>query len=112
MPTPTTKSSPVFNPGDFVPGIDNPYMTLQPGTTYVYENAGTGEVVRTETTRETKIIDGVTCTVVHDRSTVDGELEEDTLDYFAQDKFGNVWYFGEDTRSFEDGKVVSTEGTW
>jgi hypothetical protein len=112
MPTLTTKSSPVFNPANFVSGIDNPYMTLQPGTTFIYKNDGTGELVQTETTRETKVIDGVTCIVSHDRSTVDGELEEDTLDYFAQDKFGNVWYFGEDTKEFEDGKVVSTEGSW
>src|SRR5258705_13140923 len=103
MLTLTTKASPVFNPADFVLGIDNPYMTLEPGTTYVYENDGTGELVHTETTRETKVIDGVVCTVVHDSSTVDGELEEDTLDYFAQDKSGNVWYFGEDTKQFEDG---------
>jgi hypothetical protein len=112
MPTLTTKASPVFNPADFVLGIDNPYMTLQPGTTYVYTNEGTGELIHTETTRQTKVIDGVVCTVVHDSSTVDGELSEDTFDYFAQDKSGNVWYFGEDTKEFEDGKVVSTEGTW
>jgi hypothetical protein len=112
MPTLTTKASPVFNPADFVAGIDNPYMTLQPGTTYVYKNDGTGETVRTETTRDTIVIDGVVCTVVHDRSFEDGELTEDTLDYFAQDKSGNVWYFGEDTKELEDGKVVSTEGTW
>ena len=112
MPTLTTKASPVFNPADFILGIDNPYTPLQPGTTFVYKNAGTDELVLTETTRETKLIDGVVCTVVHDRSLVDGELSEDTLDYFAQDKAGNVWYFGEDTKEFEDGKVVSTEGTW
>jgi hypothetical protein len=112
MPTLTTKASPVFNPADFVLGIDNPYMTLQPGATYVYKNDGTGETVLTETTRDTIVLDGVVCTVVHDRSFEDGELTEDTLDYFAQDKSGNVWYFGEDTKELEDGKVVSTEGTW
>jgi adenine phosphoribosyltransferase len=112
MPTLTTKASPVFNPADFVLGVDNPYMTLQPGTTYVYKNDGTDETVYTETTRQTKLIDGVVCTVVHDRSFTDGELSEDTFDYFAQDKSGNVWYFGEDTKELEDGKVVSTEGTW
>lgn len=112
MPTLSTKASPMFDPANFVSGIDNPYMTLQPGTTYVYKNDGSDELVQTETTRETKLIDGVVCTVVHDRSTVDGELSEDTLDYFAQDKFGNVWYLGEDTKEYEDGKVVSTEGTW
>ena len=112
MPTLTTKSSPTLNPADFVLGIDNPYMTLQPGTTYVYTNKGTGELVETETTRETKLIAGVFCTVVHDRSTENGVLTEDTFDYFAQDKHGNVWYFGEDAKQFEDGKLVGTEGSW
>jgi len=113
MPTLSTKVNPVFNPADFTSSvIDNPYMPLQPGTTLVYKTASTGEVVNFEVTRQTKVIDGVTCVVVHDTSKVDGQLEEDTLDYLAQDKFGNVWYFGEDTKTLEDGKVVSTEGSW
>jgi len=103
----------VFDPANFTSSvIDNPYMPLQPGTTLVYETASTGEIVNFEVTRQTKVIDGVTCVVVHDTSKVDGQLEEDTLDYLAQDKFGNVWYFGEDTKTLEDGKVVSTEGSW
>lgn len=113
MPKLTTKISPVFDPANFTSSvIDNPYMPLQPGTTLVYKTESTGEVVNFEVTRQTKVIDGVTCVVVHDTSRVDGDLEEDTLDYLAQDKFGNVWYFGEDTKTLEDGKVVSTEGSW
>jgi len=113
MPTLSTKVSPVFDPTNFTSSIiDNPYMPLQPGTTLVYETASTGEVVNFEVTRQTKVIAGVTCVVVHDTSIVDGDLEEDTLDYLAQDKFGNVWYFGEDTKTLEDGEVVSTEGSW
>jgi hypothetical protein len=63
-------------------------------------------------TNETKEILGVTTTVVHDQAFVKGELVEDTLDWFAQDAAGNVWYFGEDTKELEDGVVVSTEGSW
>jgi hypothetical protein len=47
--------------------------------------------------------------VVHDQVSRDGE---DTYDWYAQDKDGNVWYFGEDTKEFEGGQVVSTEGSW
>ena len=46
------------------------------------------------------------------REYVDGELIEDTDDWYAQDKEGNMWYFGEDSREIEDGEVVSTAGSW
>jgi hypothetical protein len=55
---------------------------------------------------------GVTCTEVHDTSTINGELSEDTRDWFAQDNLGNVWYFGENSQSIEHGLVVSLEGSW
>jgi hypothetical protein len=42
-----------------------------------------------------------------------GVLRENTFDYFAQDRDGNVWYFGEDTEELDkNGRVVSTAGTW
>jgi hypothetical protein len=55
---------------------------------------------------------GVTCMVVRDTVSTGGQVIEDTWDWYAQDVHGNVWYFGEDTKEFENGKVVSTEGTW
>ena len=110
MPTPSTKTT--IDPADFVSVIDNPYLPLQPGTTLVYENPGNDAFGTFIVTRDTKVIDGVTCTVIHDIAYEDGEVTEDTFDYHAQDKFGNVWYFGEDTKEIEDGKVVSTEGSW
>jgi hypothetical protein len=56
---------------------------------------------------------GVKCREIADKVYVDGFLEEDTLDWFAQDELGNVWYFGEDTRELDQaGNVVSTEGSW
>ena len=41
-----------------------------------------------------------------------GELIEKTIDYFAQDKAGNVYYFGEDVNEYANGHVVSHEGQW
>jgi hypothetical protein len=32
--------------------------------------------------------------------------------WYAQDRDGNVWSFGEDTKELEGGKVVKTEGSW
>ena len=54
----------------------------------------------------------MTCIIVRDTGTVGGQVEEDTFDYFAQDKQGNVWYFGEDTTQLQDGVVVGVEGSW
>jgi hypothetical protein len=94
--------------------IDNPHFDLIPGTTFTYESEteeGTEEII-VVVTDETKEILGVTATVVHDTASLDEELIEDTFDWFAQDKEGNVWYLGEDTKEYENGEVVSTEGSW
>lgn len=103
---------PEINPANFVALIDNPYYPLIPGTTLTYaEGKNTVEVVVTSDTRD---ILGVTCTVVHDTvsATDGGELVEDTLDWYAQDVEGNVWYFGEDTAEYKNGKIVTTAGSW
>ena len=90
----------------FTTTIDNPYMTLRPGTTFVYENKEAGESNRFTVTHETAVIDGVTCVVVHDTHYRNGQVIENTIDWFAQDDDGNVWYFGEDTHTFEPGNPV------
>jgi uncharacterized protein YuzE len=105
-----------FDPCDFSNEeiIDNPYLTFTPGTTFTYESEteeGTEEDI-VVVTDETKEILGVTARVVRDTVSLDGELIEDTFDWFAQDKEGNVWYLGEDTKEYENGEVVSTEGSW
>jgi hypothetical protein len=103
-----------IEPADFEEAVDNPYFPLVPGTVLVYEGQSDGEheVVTIRVTDETKEILGVTCTVVRDTVKVAGEVHEDTFDWYAQDVDGNVWYMGEDTKEYENGKVVSTEGSW
>jgi hypothetical protein len=105
---------PPFDPGNFVDVIDNRFSPLEPGTRFIYIGDEDGEPLRnvTDVTRDRKNILGVHAIVVLDRLYKDGHLVEKTFDYFAQDKSGNVWYLGEDTKEFEDGKIVSTEGTW
>ncbi|RMF90668.1 MAG: hypothetical protein D6736_06430 [Nitrospinota bacterium] len=102
---------PVINPADFVETIDNPFFPLTPGTTFIYEGAGE-EHTEVFVTHETKEILGVTCIVVRDTVMVAGEIIEDTFDYYAQDREGNVWYFGELSQEFEDGELVSLAGSW
>jgi hypothetical protein len=111
---PATDYSPDIDPSNFVKGVDNPYFPLQPGMTWVYEGKTPEGTERVEDTvlRETKRVMGVECVVLRDRVWLNGELIEDTVDWHAQDKEGNVWYFGEYTREYENGKVVSTEGSF
>ena len=102
------------NPANFVAQIDNPFMPLTPGTVFVYE--GTKEDGHEKNivtvTNQTYVILGVTCTVVEDTVLVDGELSEATTDWYAQDTDGNVWYFGEASKDYENGVVITTEGSW
>jgi hypothetical protein len=110
-----TAYAPTIDPASFAgQQVDNAFMPLVPGVTMTYRSRTEDgvETTITEVTRKTRRILGVTCVVVHDKLTLDGEVVEDTFDWFAQDKDGNVWYFGEDTKEFEGGKVVSTKGSW
>jgi hypothetical protein len=111
---PAASYTPEIDPSDFVKEIDNPYFPLEPGTTWVYEGETPEGTERVEDTvlRETKRVMGVECVVLRDRVWLNGELIEDTVDWHAQDKEGNVWYFGEYTKEYENGKVVSTEGSF
>jgi hypothetical protein len=99
----------------FVPVVTNPWFPLLPGTTWVYRGHKDGKPSRDVVTvpKETRVIDGVRCTVVHDQLYERGRLEERTTDYYAQDRPGAVWYFGEDTATLNRaGHVTGTAGTW
>jgi hypothetical protein len=98
--------APHINPADFTT-IDNEYFPLKPGTTFIYE--GGAERDEMAITSDTKKIMGVECVVVDDRGYEAGKLIEKTRDWYAQDKKGNVRYFGKDTKEYENGKVVSTK---
>jgi hypothetical protein len=101
-------------PASFVSQIDNPYLPLKPGAVLTYKGKVDSKAATDvfTVTDQTKMILGTATTVVHDQVFVKGELVEDTFDWFAQDASGNVWYFGEDTKELENGRVVSTEGSW
>ena len=105
---------PTIDPANFTTNIDNPYFPLKPGATFVYEGpTSTGFVRNTVVvTTNTKIIDGVTTVEVHDQVFTDNALTEDTLDWYAQDKDGNVWYFGEDSDELINGRVSDLGGSW
>ena len=101
-------------PAHFTTRIDNPFLPFVPGTRMVYRSTDAGETGRevVRVTHRTRLVDGVRVRVVRDRAYVGGELVEDTRDWFAQDRRGNVWYFGENTKTLRNGKVTSTKGSW
>lgn len=104
----------VVDPADFIEGMDNPYFPLEPGMTFVYE--GQVNTVPTDlevyVTDQTKDVMGVTTTVVRENESIDGELVEVAYSWYAQDKEGNVWYFGKDAKEYDNGEVSGTTGSW
>jgi hypothetical protein len=108
---------PSFEPGQFVDPREvgrsvapNPWFPLT-HRTMVYKSAE--ETVRVVTTDKVKIIDNVPCLVVLDTVEVDGAITESTIDWFAQDVHGNVWYCGEATAEYgEDGVPVNVDGSF
>ncbi|MCP3915219.1 MAG: hypothetical protein GY711_06670 [bacterium] len=105
---------PDIDPADFSSDIDNSYLPYIEGHTWVYEAVEDGEteIITVSVTDETREIMGIECRIVNDIVTIDGEVVEDTDDYYAQDAQGNVWYMGEVSRNFEDGFLVDLEGSW
>lgn len=106
--------APKIDPADFQDTVDHPHFPLVPGTSYTYrETEGGRSFIDVVTvTHEKKVIMGVSCVVVRDVVKLGDTVREDTSDWYAQDKRGNVWYFGEDTREFRRNGAADTEGSW
>ena len=129
--TPNQPYAPQIVPADFVPGTTNPYFPLVPGTTFRYKTEDGAELNEVAVTTETKTILGVSTIVVHDRVYLDAnqngvadgtscgadpgftsELIEETFDWLAPDNESTVWYFGEDSKEFEDWVLLGTTPAW
>jgi hypothetical protein len=112
-------SEPVeLNPDDFTTRIDNPYWPLKVGSRWVYsetdQEGADQRVVVTVTNKTKQIANGVEARVVRDVVTdrKTGEATEITDDWYAQDKDGNIWYMGEATAEYENGKLVTRAGSF
>ncbi len=105
-----------LDPADFTTEIDNPWWPMKPGSRWVYRETDTEganqKVVVTVTDRTKTIANGIEARVVHDVATEDGKFVEVTDDWYAQDGDGNIWYLGEDTTEYKNGKPVSTSGSF
>jgi hypothetical protein len=105
-----------LNPADFTTRIDNPYWPMKAGSRWVYRSVDpeglTAQRDVVKATNQTKKVDGVETLVVSDVASENGKPVEVTSDYYAQDKAGNIWYFGENTAEYSNGKVKSREGSF
>jgi hypothetical protein len=104
-----------MNPADFTTEIDHPYWPMKTGSRWIFrETDAEGSVSRVVVTvlDETKTIMGIEARIVHDQVSEKGEVKEDTFDWYAQDAEGNLWYLGEDTTEYENGKPKTKEGSW
>ncbi len=117
--------SPKINPKDFTTNITNKFFSLPPGKTMVYEleTADGLERIEITITGSKKKVMGVNTLVYRDKVWMDDgerdgkwtkeELVEDTKDYLAQNiKTGDVWYFGEDVKNYENGQYLDSDGAW
>lgn len=106
--------APTIDAANFQSTVDNPYFPLVPGTVFHYSEKSGGKTLDNELTvlAEPKVILGVSCVVVHDVLRNKDAIVEDTFDWYAQDKQGNVWYFGEATKEYLPYGRVSDEGSW
>jgi hypothetical protein len=105
---------PVLNPADFVRGVTNPYFPLPVGRTLIYRGVkdGKSQVDWVHVTSRVKVIEGIPTVSVTDVAKHNGQLLEKTIDWYAQDKRGNVWYLGEDTAEYLPGGKVDKAGSW
>ncbi len=104
-----------LRPSDFVAHVDNRLFPLDPGSRYRYRGVKEGKqmIDKLHVTHRTKTILGVRTTVVHDVILIHGKPREVTDDWYAQDRDGNVWYFGERTKELDPhGNVTSREGSF
>lgn len=105
-----------LDPADFTPDVDNEYWPMEPGSRWtsreIDEEGNELQVVVTVSTETKEIANGITARVVRDTVTADGEVVEDTFDWYAQDADGTIWYLGEDTAEFEDGEISTTAGSF
>jgi hypothetical protein len=105
-----------LKPSDFSANIDNPQWPMRVGSRWVYRVVDSSDLsvqhdVITVTDHTKLMADGIEARVVHDVVTDHGDPVEVTNDWYAQDKRGNVWYFGEHTIVYVHGKPVDN-GSW
>jgi hypothetical protein len=114
LPLPQGAEPVTLRPDCFVRDVTNRWFPLRPGARWRYRETGpdgTAHEVVTVTSHRKRIL-GISAVVVRDLVTEGGRRTEDTMDWYAQDRTGAVWYLGEATKAYAEDATVSTEGSW
>jgi hypothetical protein len=119
-PSPGVYHETPFDPANFVDprAGSNRWFPLIPGTQWVREgttligNRVVPHQVITTVTDVIRMIDGVMAVLVYDHSVGAGQVVQESIDYFAQDTAGNVWYLGAATEQYEAGRFVEVDEVW
>jgi hypothetical protein len=107
--------NPEIKPADFTTNITNKYFALPAGKKMTYESTdrrGITERIEIEILKESKVIEGFETAIYLDKVYSNGQLVEETRDYLAQHKNGDVWYFGEDVNNFLNGNLLNHSGSF
>jgi hypothetical protein len=100
--------------GGFTAGSTNPWFPLAINQVWEYEGEEEGVAAELTITvlDQTEVVAGVTTRVVHEHEVEDGEVVEDSWNYFAQAADGTVCYFGEAVDIYHEDGSVTHEGAW
>jgi hypothetical protein len=96
----------------------NKWLPLKPGTQWVRDgttlvgNRKVPHKVLSTVTDVIRVINGVKTVAVFDHSVDSGQVVQQSLDYFAQDRSGNIWDFGAATEQYETGRFVTVDEAW
>jgi hypothetical protein len=106
--------NPVINPENFTDSVTHVFFPLRQGTVWTYQSQTSEGLESTVVTvlSEKKTVAGVSCIVVRDIVSLEGQVIEDTYDWYAQDTDGNVWYMGEEVSNYENGEYIDNEGSF
>jgi hypothetical protein len=100
---------------DLTPSGANTYFILEPGYQLVMQGQEDLKPITLTITvlNETKLVNGTETRIVEEKTIEDGNLYEISNNYFATCKQTNdIFYFGEDTDFYKDGKIISHNGSW
>ena len=106
--------APAIDPANFVANVDNPYLEYKPGTGFHFAGVR-GTTAQTDDAvvlHKHKWILGIRCTIVKDTVSEHGRAVERTFDWYAQDRYGNVWYMGENSLERQNGRFVRASDSW
>lgn len=118
-PRPVRTEIPRFDPDNFAPRTGaNKWLPLKPGTQWVRQGATDvghrrlpHRVVST-VTDVYKEIAGVRAVAVLDQDIDAGEVAQQSIDFFAEDKQGNVWDLGSYAEGYEGGRFANVDDAW